>query len=95
MASGQDKQVAVNDLVLSTVVKMSPQDAVNATRKFPARYTFNDPDPQVGVPMLSTFLANDVRLPVPTVTGSKGANAALTSLITTLAKLGLVLDSTT
>jgi hypothetical protein len=31
----------------------------------------------------------------PTVTGSKGANAALTSLMTALAALGLVIDSTT
>lgn len=31
----------------------------------------------------------------PTVTGSKGANAALTSLMTTLATLGIVTDSTT
>jgi hypothetical protein len=31
----------------------------------------------------------------PTVTGSKGANAALTSLMTALSSLGLVTDSTT
>lgn len=31
----------------------------------------------------------------PTVTGSKGANAALTSLMTALAAYGLVVDSTT
>lgn len=31
----------------------------------------------------------------PTVTGSKGANAALTSLMTTLAALGIVVDGTT
>jgi hypothetical protein len=30
----------------------------------------------------------------PTVTGSKGANAALTSLMTALVALGLVLDTT-
>lgn len=30
----------------------------------------------------------------PTVTGSKGANAALTSLMTALSNLGLVTDST-
>jgi hypothetical protein len=32
---------------------------------------------------------------VPTVTGSKGGNAALASLITALATLGLVVDKTT
>jgi hypothetical protein len=31
----------------------------------------------------------------PTITGSKGANAALTSLITQLAALGLIVDGTT
>lgn len=31
----------------------------------------------------------------PTVTGSKGANAALTSLIAALVNLGLINDSTT
>ena len=31
----------------------------------------------------------------PTVTGSKGGNAALTSLISTLAGLGIITDSTT
>jgi hypothetical protein len=31
----------------------------------------------------------------PTVTGSKGANAALASLLTALASYGLVLDSST
>ena len=31
----------------------------------------------------------------PTITGSKGANAALTSLLSALATLGLVTDSTT
>lgn len=31
----------------------------------------------------------------PTVTGSRGANAALTSLLTQLAQLGLINDNTT
>lgn len=33
------------------------------------------------------------KIPKPTVTGSKGANAALTSLLAALASLGLIIDS--
>jgi hypothetical protein len=33
--------------------------------------------------------------PIPTITGSKGGNAALASLITQLAKLGVIVDKTT
>lgn len=46
--------------------------------------------------------SNNIRNPnqilpvnVPKITGSKGGNAALASLITALAKLGLVVDETT
>jgi hypothetical protein len=45
------------------------------------------------VPLLSFFTATPIAQ--PTVSGSRGGNAALTSLITTLANLGLIIDTTT
>lgn len=93
MASGG--LVAVNDLVLGKVVYLSAIDAVQVTRKFPARYTFNDPDPQAGIALLAAFQEKGAYTVLPTLTGAKGGNAALASLITGLASLGLVIDQTT
>jgi len=60
--------------------------------------------PAVGDRILITDLNGDPQIPVmvgilsgsrPTVTGAKGGNVALASLITALANLGLVTDNTT
>ena len=43
---------------------------------------------------LRTHLGEGAPIAKPTVTGSRGANAALASLLTALANLGLITDST-
>lgn len=40
-------------------------------------------------------IASGTQATTPTVTGAKGGNAALTSLCTQLAALGIIVDSTT
>lgn len=94
MATGQDSLVAVNDLVLGTVIEMAQSDAVYVTSKFPARYSFVGSDPRVVVPTLAMFFSNNPQEPVPVVTGSKAGIAALSSLISDLAELGLIVDRT-
>jgi hypothetical protein len=79
----KDSPVAVNDLVLGTVVQMAPADAAQATAKFPQRFTFSDPDPQIG----------DVQTDAPIISGPSGGGAG-ELLIKQLAKLGLVVDKT-
>ena len=49
----------------------------------------------VGGPSASLGFFNATPITKPTVTGSKGGNVALASLITALANLGLLTDSTT
>lgn len=95
MAAGQDSLVAVNDLVLGTVVQMAQSDAVYVTSKFPARYTLVGSDPRVVVATLSGFFSSNPQAPVPVVTGSKAGIQALAVLIADLAALGLVVDRTT
>lgn len=72
------------------------------------RYTFNVAaggsimfvGPQIPSSAYVTAVANDLtrvfglRGPRPTITGSKGANAALTDLLTKLAAMGLITDGT-
>ena len=84
MAKAQDALVAVTDAVSSKVIQMAPEDAVIAVTKFPARFSFIDLDPRIAGSATA-----------PAVTGSKGGNAALASLIAVLAKQGHVVDSTT
>lgn len=85
----------------------SPQNAINVDASNNLRLSCSPTGPGNGFLLdhlggvkfswNSTGLAFNSGAPVakPTVTGSKGANAALTSLMTQLAALGLVTDSTT
>ena len=82
--TAQDALISVTDSVLSRVIHMAPGDAATAVRKFPSRYSFVDPDPQTARSATA-----------PSVTGSKGGNAALQSLLKALDGLGLVEDNTT
>lgn len=84
MAKAQDALVAVTDSVTGKVIKMAPDDAVGAINKYPTRYSLVDPDPQIADSATA-----------PAVTGSKGGNAALASLLTALVRLGIVVDKTT
>lgn len=43
---------------------------------------------------LENRIASGTAIATPTVTGAKGGNAALTSLCTQLAALGIIVDST-
>ena len=52
-------------------------------------------DSGVGAPRTAVRPTFPYGATVPTVTGAKGGNAALTSLLTHLAALGIVTDSTT
>jgi hypothetical protein len=58
---------------------------------------FQDAKGNVTRPWLDWFQAISVALSgkVPAITGSRGGNAAVTSLITQLAELGIVTDQTT
>ena len=95
MAAGQDSLVAVNDLVNGTIIEMPPSDAVIVTTRYPARFTFSDPDPRIVVATLASFFENSPQTPTPVVTGSKaGAPANLVSLIAALEDLGLIVDGT-
>lgn len=82
--------VLVLDSVTGKNVRMHNIDAANAVAKFPARFSFVDLDPSPTV--FKAILSPGER---PKITGSKGANAALASLITSLATLGVVIDNTT
>lgn len=89
--------VRVTDSVTSATLLMTPLDAKEAMAHPAARYTIVDPLVQPIVPPSTNPL-----MPQPNatsggkdvVTGSKGANAALTSLIAALVSDGLITDST-
>jgi len=73
---------------------MADPNIVTATAKFGSP---SSPDGYVLGPNstdLIGFYGLATPIAKPTVTGSKGANAALTSLMTALVALGLVIDTT-
>lgn len=56
---------------------------------------FIGPGPNISVNGTNLGFFGSAPITKPTVTGSRGGNAALASLLTTLANLGLIIDSTT
>jgi hypothetical protein len=63
MTRQQDGNIAVNDLVLSTIIKFPAIDAIGLTQKYPTRFTFSDPDPRPGIATLAGFKADtNIRL---------------------------------
>lgn len=90
-----DSLVAVNDLVLGTVVMMAPDDAAAAVSQFPQRYSFVGAGPQPTVRAFANFTENPESTPLPVITGDTSQAPALGSLMSALAGLGLVVNHTT
>jgi hypothetical protein len=93
--AGSDGLVAVNDLLLGTVVMMAPDDAAAAVSKFPQRYSFVGANPQPTVRAFANFTENPESTPLPVITGDTSQAPALGSLMSALAGLGLVVNHTT
>ncbi|MDQ6703931.1 MAG: hypothetical protein M3Z96_13020 [Pseudomonadota bacterium] len=84
----------VTDSVTGKNVTMSLIDALEAIKRFPARYSFVS-DPRVlPATVQQHFLAGGDTLK-PAITGAKGGNAALASVIAALVQLGLASDTST
>jgi hypothetical protein len=83
----------VNGILLPALKQMQSQ--MNYYKKFVKFDSVKDVhSPITGASQQIGFF-NTPKIAKPTVTGSKGANAALTSLCTALANLGLITNSTT
>ena len=94
-APQQDGLVSITDSVFPRTFSVSPADAVSLTSKYPTRFTFNGPDPRAVVATITKFQGLSEYTELPILTGSRGGNAALASLISALSQLGLVVDRTT
>lgn len=91
VSGGGARAVYVADATITPTVVLSSTAAVLSAAAVPCG---------AGVPVRLGPLTNSVTggIPVasrPTVTGSRGGNAALASLVTQLAALGLIIDGTT
>jgi hypothetical protein len=95
MAVPQDGLVSITDSVFPRTFSVSPADAVNLVGRYPSRFTINGPDPRAGVATIGKFFGLSEYTPSPIITGSRGGNAALASLLQALTQLGLVQDQTT
>ena len=85
--------VRVTDAVLGTTALFAPIDAKAMVTSFPGRYTVLDQIVEPPAPLeISPTSPTGGTI---TVTGSKGANDALTSLLSALVSLGLIVDATT
>jgi hypothetical protein len=85
----------VADATLGKSVPMPTIDAISAIRNFPARYSFAVSDPRTLPPTVNPQFAESGGLAKPAITGAKGGNAALASVITALVALGLASDTST
>lgn len=101
MANYWQLETSTHALVTAMQVNVTWATATNGSQKARAQFIIDDTagrefmraEASGAAAMLGFFGAAAVAK--PTVTGAKGGNAALTSLMTALANLGLVTDSTT
>jgi hypothetical protein len=84
----------VSDSTLGTTIRMSVIDALDVIKRFPARYSFAAGHPRtLPAATLAHFQTGGDALK-PTITGAKGGNAAVASVIAALVALGLAIDAT-
>jgi hypothetical protein len=81
----------VSDSVLGRSIQMPTADALDAIKRFPARYSFAAGDPRNVPATVPVDLEGRLK---PTITGSKGGNAAVASVVAALVALGLAVDTT-
>jgi hypothetical protein len=85
----------VSDATLGTIVRMSVIDALDAIKHSPSRYSFAAGDPRTLPATVDPHFGESGALLKPTITGAKGGNAAVSSIISALVSLGLVVDTST
>jgi hypothetical protein len=83
----------VSDSVLGKTISMPIEDALDCVKHFPSRYSFAAGDPRTLPAVIDPHFGESGALLKPAITGSKGANAAVASIIAALVQLGLATDS--